>query len=178
MLTELGRRDQRDVIPGRANGLGIYPLDKGSQEGKSARALAVLPYAGGDCGGGWPYQASNISTWDDDLAKSLAAKDFAKSPDFTPPIYNIWKQQDKSNAVSHFGNTEARWLENLLYLYTDPAALVASVQDWEKAHPAHLIKEAGNVAPFLQTIVDRAAQSGASLRTQKMADQVAKANPE
>ncbi len=39
---------------------------------------------------------------------------------FKPPIYNIWKQQDKSNAVSHFGNSEITWVDNLLYLYTKP----------------------------------------------------------
>ena len=38
--------------------------------------------------------------------------------DFTPPIYNIWKQQEKTNASSHFGNSEVRWVDNLLYLYT------------------------------------------------------------
>lgn len=30
--------------------------------------------------------------------------------DFDPPIYNVWKQQNKSNRVGHFGKTEARWL--------------------------------------------------------------------
>ncbi len=27
--------------------------------------------------------------------------------DFDPPLYNVWKQQSKSNKVGHFGNTEA-----------------------------------------------------------------------
>jgi DNA-binding CsgD family transcriptional regulator len=44
--------------------------------------------------------------------------------DFTPPIYNIWKQQEKTNAVSHFGNSEVRWVDNLLYLYTKPFDIV------------------------------------------------------
>jgi hypothetical protein len=44
--------------------------------------------------------------------------------EFDPPIYNIWKQQEKSNAVSHFGNSEVRWLDNLLYLYTNPFDIV------------------------------------------------------
>ena len=43
---------------------------------------------------------------------------------FTPPIYNVWKKQTKTNAVSHFGNSEVEWLENLLYLYTEPASIV------------------------------------------------------
>lgn len=59
------------------------------------------------------------------------------------------------------------------------AAIVASAQDWAKAQPVG--KPAAdakrcNVAP-LDTAADRAAESGASLRTQKMADKVAKADP-
>jgi hypothetical protein len=44
--------------------------------------------------------------------------------DFDPPIYNIWKQQLKTNGSSHFGNSEIRWLDNLLYLYTLPFDVV------------------------------------------------------
>ncbi len=44
--------------------------------------------------------------------------------DFDPPIYNVWKQQEKSNEVGHFGNSEARWVDNLLYLYTAPLDIV------------------------------------------------------
>lgn len=44
--------------------------------------------------------------------------------DFDPPIYNIWKQQEKSEGSSHFGNSEIRWLDNLLYLYTKPFDVV------------------------------------------------------
>ena len=44
--------------------------------------------------------------------------------DFEPPIYNVWKQQEKTAGVSHFGNSEVRWLDNLLYLYTQPFDIV------------------------------------------------------
>lgn len=44
--------------------------------------------------------------------------------DFAPPIYNIWKQQAKTNGSNHFGNSEVRWLDNLLYLYTQPFDMV------------------------------------------------------
>lgn len=44
--------------------------------------------------------------------------------DFDPPVYNVWKQQEKSNANGHFGNSEVRWVDNLLYLYTDPFDVV------------------------------------------------------
>jgi hypothetical protein len=33
--------------------------------------------------------------------------------DFDPPIYNIWKQQTKTEGSSHFGNSEVRWVDNL-----------------------------------------------------------------
>jgi len=57
------------------------------------------------------------------------------------------------------------------------AAIVASAQDWAQAQPASRPEKAGNVAG-LSTVADRAAQSGASERTQRMADKVAKADPE
>jgi ParB-like chromosome segregation protein Spo0J len=44
--------------------------------------------------------------------------------DFDPPIYNIWKQQEKSSGAEHFGNSEPRWVDNLLYLYTEPFDIV------------------------------------------------------
>ncbi len=59
------------------------------------------------------------------------------------------------------------------------AAIVSSAQDWAKAqtvgNPAFKAQRC-NVAP-LDTAAGRAAESGASLRTQKMADKVAKADP-
>ena len=44
--------------------------------------------------------------------------------DFDQPIYNIWKQQEKTAGSSHFGNSEVRWLDNLLHLYTEPFDIV------------------------------------------------------
>jgi transcriptional regulator with XRE-family HTH domain len=44
--------------------------------------------------------------------------------DFDVPIYNVWKQQTKSEGSSHFGNSEVRWVDNLLYLYTQPFDVV------------------------------------------------------
>lgn len=58
------------------------------------------------------------------------------------------------------------------------AAIVASAQDWAKAQ-AHGGDRKSKVQDCtLNTAEDRAAQSGASLRTQKTADKVAKASPE
>jgi hypothetical protein len=44
---------------------------------------------------------------------------------YKPPLYNIWKQQNKSNgSAKHPGNSEETWLDHLLYLYTEPLDIV------------------------------------------------------
>ena len=53
------------------------------------------------------------------LPKSSQTLATYSEPDWTP-IYNVWKQQTKTPGVDHFGNSEVRLLDNLLYLYTDP----------------------------------------------------------
>lgn len=52
------------------------------------------------------------STRNADLPKlGKSERAFAdQATDFTPPIYNIWKQQEKTPGVSHFGNSEVRWV--------------------------------------------------------------------
>lgn len=61
-----------------------------------------------------------------DLQKLVKpAQNAARHEDnFDPPIYNVWKQQTKTSGSSHYGNSEVRWLDNLLYLYTKPADIV------------------------------------------------------
>ena len=49
--------------------------------------------------------------------------DFAE-PDWKPPIYNVWKWQEKTAGATHFGNSEPTIVENLLYLYTQPLDVV------------------------------------------------------
>jgi hypothetical protein len=51
-----------------------------------------------------------IDDWTDDFGESPADGLSPFPSGFEPPIYNVWKQQTKSNAVSHFGNSEARWV--------------------------------------------------------------------
>ena len=65
-----------------------------------------------------------IDDWTADFGESPEDGLSPFPPAFTPPIYNVWKKQTKTNAVSHFGNSEVEWLENLLYLYTNPASIV------------------------------------------------------
>jgi len=71
---------------------------------------------------GVPLQT--INDWIKDFSESPESGLSEFPPGFEPPIYNVWKQQAKTNAVSHFGNSETRWVENLLYLYTNPAGIV------------------------------------------------------
>ncbi len=44
--------------------------------------------------------------------------------DFTAPLFNVWTFAKKTNEVTHFGNSEQRIVENLLYLYTEPFDIV------------------------------------------------------
>lgn len=54
--------------------------------------------------------------------QKVAAK--FQDEDFQTPIYNVWAFGKKTNEVSHFGNSEQRIVDNLLYLYTDPFDIV------------------------------------------------------
>jgi DNA methylase len=44
--------------------------------------------------------------------------------DWSPPLYNVWTFAKKTNETSHFGNSEQRIVENLLYAYTEPFDIV------------------------------------------------------
>lgn len=59
----------------------------------------------------------------DTVQKSVIFSHY-QNPDWNPPIYDIWKAASKSNETSIFGNTEARWTDNLLYMYTQPFDIV------------------------------------------------------
>lgn len=63
----------------------------------------------------------NLAEWHISDAQRAAA---GHATDFEPPIYNIWKQQTKTAGSGHFGNSEVRWVDNLLYLYTKPFDVV------------------------------------------------------
>jgi hypothetical protein len=58
------------------------------------------------------------------LDKRLLIKADHMDEHFKPPIYNVWKQQTRSNQTEHYGNSEITWLDNLLYLYTRPFDIV------------------------------------------------------
>lgn len=47
-----------------------------------------------------------------------------QDPDWKPPLYSVWKLQEKTNGTGHFGNSEASFTDNLLYMYTEPFDIV------------------------------------------------------
>jgi DNA modification methylase len=59
-----------------------------------------------------------------ELDKRLLIKANHLDEHYKPPLYNIWKQQEKSDSVGHFGNSEVTWLDHLLYLYTAPFDII------------------------------------------------------
>lgn len=99
--------------------------------GYSRRAVSDLLDKIGDLGANGQLAASaqadeNGEETDDD--RGLGKLSFTKeqvansehATDFEAPIYNVWKQQNKTAGSTHFGNSEIRWVDNLLYLYTAP----------------------------------------------------------
>jgi hypothetical protein len=68
----------------------------------------------------------SVSNLDETEAKRHPVKtecvELAKYQDdeFQIPIYNVWAFGKKTNETGHFGNTEQRIVDNLLWLYTEP----------------------------------------------------------
>jgi hypothetical protein len=58
------------------------------------------------------------------LEKSLKVNATFQDADFDTPLYNVWNFLKVSNNVNHFGKSEQRILERLLYLYTQPFDIV------------------------------------------------------
>lgn len=76
---------------------------------------------------GMTEEAVRLITQESADLQKLGKSDRARAEhatDFDAPIYNIWKQQEKTAGSNHFGNSEVRWLDNLLYLYTQPFDVV------------------------------------------------------
>lgn len=74
-------------------------------------------------------ERSTVTKISDDFVKTVFENQNHKAAashatDFDPPFYNIWKQQEKTPGSKHFGNSEVRWVDNLLYLYTNPFDVV------------------------------------------------------
>jgi len=106
-------------------------VDKDSKEARNKRILELwlACYSNEEIGKEFemtPQAVGQVLKESADLPK-LSKLDQATAEhatDFDIPIYNIWKQQTKSEGSSHFGNSETRWVDNLLYLYTKPFDVV------------------------------------------------------
>jgi DNA modification methylase len=68
-----------------------------------------------------PVQESLLNI-NEDVRKNSKVT-FSES-DYQPPIYNVWAFGKKTNETEHFGNTEQRIVDNLLWLYTQPLDIV------------------------------------------------------
>lgn len=55
---------------------------------------------------------------------ALAKLSKFEDEDWRPPLYNVWHFSRSTNEVDHFGKSEQRIVENLLYLYTQPFDIV------------------------------------------------------
>jgi DNA modification methylase len=61
---------------------------------------------------------SDFATWQKTDKSVQSVADHAI--DFTPQLYNVWTTSALTNGTKHFGNSEQRWVDNLLYHYTKP----------------------------------------------------------
>lgn len=64
-----------------------------------------------------------------ELPSSFPGKERAKLSRFEeetwkPPLFDIWNADRNANEVKHFGNTPVEFVDNLLYLYTNPFDVV------------------------------------------------------
>jgi len=53
------------------------------------------------------------------IGKETAKTAANHATDFEIPIYNIWKQQTKTEGSTHFGNSEVRWLDNAVNFFVN-----------------------------------------------------------
>jgi len=64
------------------------------------------------------------SLWEENGSFGKSLKVTFSEPEYAPPIYNVWAFGKKTNETAHFGNTEQRIVDNLLWLYTEPLDIV------------------------------------------------------
>jgi DNA methylase len=67
---------------------------------------------------------SKIEVCPDWFLKTNRDKPLFSEENYQPPLYNVWTFGKKTNNVEHFGNSEQRIIDNLLYLYTEPFDIV------------------------------------------------------
>lgn len=73
---------------------------------------------------------TTISEWIDKNCREITNLEkpnifaYHRDGQWNPPLTDVWTTSKKSNKISHFGNSEASFFDNLLYLYTNPFDIV------------------------------------------------------
>lgn len=96
-------KDQNDNLPKTNERLAAeYNVSPATitRDGQYAASVDALAKAGSV-----EVPAGTIPGWEKEFLEKLADDNSRNWSDFTPPLYNIWKQQSKSNKVDHFGNS-------------------------------------------------------------------------
>ena len=112
------------VAPTVANWLSRTLKEEKERKRDKAFALWLACHTQEEIAAAVEVTQNTISGWEKEFIEKCQGHNSINSPDFEVPIYNVWKQQTKTAGVNHFGNSEVRWLDNLLYLYTNPADIV------------------------------------------------------
>jgi len=104
-------------------------IDKDTRDARDKRIFAMwlACHTGPEIAAAEGVTRETVSEVVGQISANLPKSDQATSEhatDFDLPIYNIWKQQAKTPGASHFGNSEIRLVDNLLYLYTQPFDVV------------------------------------------------------
>lgn len=96
------------------------------QEEKANRFEEALSYANEEGYDALSWLSLNSDVVDLDRLKSTEAYVYAQYLEeaWKPPLYNVWTYGSNTNTTLHFGNTEQRIVDNLLYLYTEPFDIV------------------------------------------------------
>ena len=109
----------------------VSDLDKAEREARREKILSMYLrcYTAEEIGEQIGFSVQPVKEQIQSLSDENA--DVRKNPkvtfseeSFQTPLYNVWAFAKKTNETSHFGNTEARIVDNLLYLYTQPLDIV------------------------------------------------------
>ena len=95
--------------------------DEKERQRKKARALWLACYTQEEIAEAVGVTQPTAKDWIDGFIETSVAEEFMKWHGFDPPLYNTWKRQERTPGVDHFGYSEQRWVENLLYFYTQPS---------------------------------------------------------
>lgn len=107
-------------------------IDRSAREArdKKIRQMWLACYTEKEIGDavGFTQQAANLTLQEfPDLEKLVKSERLAaefNDADWEPPLYNVWTANAHSHAIEHFGKSEPRWVERLIYMYTEPFDIV------------------------------------------------------